>query len=80
MSIKDDKLYKFYITWLDRRLELNQLNKGQHELMKITESCFLEYCFRYNNQPKFKQSQDELYKTINRDLVIQDIFSDESIK
>lgn len=79
MSIKDDDQYKYYINWLDSRLEKGTLNKGQYELMKISESLFLEYCFRYNNQPKFKQSQDHLYKTVSRDSKIQDIFPDESL-
>lgn len=77
MSIKDDVQYKYYINWLDYRLEKGTLNKGQYELMKISESLFLEYCFRYNNQVKFKQSQDQLYKTVSRDSKIQDIFPDE---
>lgn len=76
MSIKDNSQYKYYLTWLNHRLEFGEINQGQYELMKITETLFLEYCFRYNNQPKFKQSQDQLYKTINRDILIQDIISD----
>lgn len=76
MSIKDDHQYKYYINWLDHQLEQGSINKGQYELMRISETLFIEYCFRYNNQPKFKQSQDQLYKSSNRDSKIQDIFNE----
>lgn len=45
-------------------------------MMRISKTLFIEYCFRYNNQPKFKQSQDQLYKSSNRDSKIQDIFNE----
>lgn len=76
MSIKDDSQYKYFINWLNYRLEQGTLSKGHFELMKISESLFFEYCFRLNNQPKFKQSQEDLYKSINRDITIDDIFND----
>ena len=77
MSIKDDVQYKYYINWLNYRLENKTINKGQYELLKISESLFLEYCFRFNNQHKFKQAQEDLYKTYNRDTTIDDILDND---
>lgn len=36
MSIKDDHQYKYYINWLDHRLEQGSINKGQYELSRLS--------------------------------------------
>jgi hypothetical protein len=76
MSIKNDHRYKYYINWLERQLEQGFINKGQYELMRISETLFNEYCFRYNNQPKFRQLQDQFFKILNRDSKIQEILDE----
>jgi len=73
MSIKDDSQYKYYITWLADRLNKNYINQGQFELFKLSESFFLEFCFRFNNEPKFKLFIDQLYKSENREILIKEI-------
>jgi hypothetical protein len=73
VSIKYDPHYKYYITWLEDRLNKNSINKGQFELLNLSESFFLEFCFRFNNQPKFNLFVDQLYKSENRDNLIKGI-------
>lgn len=76
MSIKDDPQYKYYITWLEDRLKKDSINQGQFELFKISESFFLEFCFRFNNQPKFNLFIDQLYRLENRDTIISSIIKE----
>lgn len=76
MSIKDNSKYKYYINWLNNRLENKSINRGQFELFKISESFFSEFCFRYNNEDRFKLFQQQLYKSNNRDIIIDEIIDD----
>ena len=78
MSIKDDNLFKYFINFLDFRLESGSITIGQYELLKISESYFLEYCFRLNNQPKFQLKQLQIYKSKHRDQVLEQLFKNGS--
>lgn len=68
-----DPLYDIYINWLKFRLNINEINKGTFEMMRISRAFFDYFIERYDKEEIFKQNQDHLYKSMNRDKVIKDI-------
>lgn len=62
MSIKDDELYSIYVSYLENR----RLSQGAMKLAQMSEDMFYEFVKRYENEPHFREKQDNLYKATKR--------------
>ena len=74
MSIKDDKLYPIFISYLENK----KLNPGYYELSKISKVAFDRFIYKYENHTEFKNNQDNIYKSIKRDFLIGEILEDKN--
>ncbi len=72
--MKLDKIYPYYILYLDARLADNKIGKGAYKLLKMSNSAFIDYKYRFENDELFNERQLELYKSESRDKKIDDIF------
>ncbi len=72
MSIKDDELYSIYVSYLENR----RLSQGAMKLAQMSEDMFYEFVKRYENEPHFREKQDNLYKIIKRDITIEEILEE----
>jgi hypothetical protein len=75
MIFQNDELYPLYIAYVERK----NLNPGALRLSKISESLFLDFKYQYTNSPGFKYKQDNLYKSVVRDINIDRILDTDSI-
>jgi hypothetical protein len=73
MSIKDDELYPKYLIWLEER----KMSNGLKELSKISQSLFEQFKFRYSMNSVLKEKIDNQYKSIDREIKIDDLFDEE---
>jgi len=73
MSIKDDELYPKYLFWLEER----KMSNGLKELSKISQSLFEQFKFRYSMNSVLKEKIDNQYKSIDREIKIDDLFYEE---
>lgn len=69
MSIKEDELYSIYISYLENK----KISHGAFRLAQISEDMFYDFVKRYENEPHFREKQDNLYKATKRDIVIEEI-------
>lgn len=74
MSIKNDKLYKLYLEYLNTK----RISKGAYELYKISSVDFNLFKERYENDPFFNEEQNKILKGILRDEKITDIVYDQT--
>jgi len=74
--MKNDELYKEYITYLDWKLSESKINKGKYSLLKMSRTAFEDFKIRFDNDETFSDVIIELMKTENRDKKIEDIFDD----
>jgi hypothetical protein len=74
--MKDDKLYPFYVVYLDWQLNESKINKGKYSLFRISNSKFDEFKSRFDNDELFSDKIIELYKSEIRDKKIDNIFND----
>jgi hypothetical protein len=74
--MKNDELYLEYQTYLNWRLNKNQINKGKYSLLKMSKSSFEEFKIRLENDDTFNGVIKEIMKTEIRDKKIDDIFDD----
>jgi hypothetical protein len=72
MSIKDDELYPIYILYLENK----NLKPGAIKLAQMSNSMFNDFVHRYETEPFFKEKQDNLYKSIKRDITIEEILEE----
>lgn len=72
MSIKDDELYTLYISFLESK----RLSTGALKLAKISNVMFNDFINRYESSPDFKQKQDNIYRSIKRDITIDEILDE----
>jgi hypothetical protein len=72
MLIKDDELYPIYISYLENK----KMKSGAFKLAQISESMFNDFVHRYETNPEFKEKQDNLYKSIKRDITIEEILEE----
>ena len=72
MSIKDDELYPIYICYLENK----KMSNGAFRLAQISEDMFNDFDYRYDSEPQFKEKQDNMYKSIKRDIVLDEILED----
>lgn len=73
MSIKDDELYPKYLIWLEER----KMSNGLKELSKMSQSLFEQFKFRYSLNSVLKEKIDNQYKSIDREIKIDDLFEEE---
>ena len=69
MIIKNEELYPLYVTYLEHK----NLTAGQLALSKISESSFMDFKKRYDDNPEFKKKIDNFFRTEVRDLKIEEI-------
>lgn len=72
--MKLDEVYPYYVVYLDSRLLDNKIGKGAYKLLKMSNSAFIDYKYRFENDELFNERQLELYKSESRDKKIDDIF------
>lgn len=74
--MKNDELYKEYITYLDWKLSESKINKGKYSLLKMSRTAFEDFKIRFDNDETFSDVIIELMKAEKRDKKIEDIFDD----
>ena len=73
MKFKEDKLYPIYISHLENK----NLNTGAFKLAQMSNGMFNEFIHRYENNPDFRDKQDNIYKSIKRGFAIEEILEGE---
>lgn len=74
--MKNEELYLEYKTYLDWRLNQNQINNGKYSLLKMSRQSFEDFKNRFDNDETFFDMIIELMRTENRDKKINDIFDE----
>ena len=74
--MKDDVLFPYYVVYLGSKLNEGRLSDGSLSLLKISESAFEDFKYRFENEELFHSNMVELYKSEMRDKKIDDIFND----
>ena len=64
-----DPLYNFYVVYLDSK----GLSKGAKTLMKISEQCFDDFKYGYENDYDFKSKIDKMALIEMRNTKIDDV-------
>jgi len=72
MIIKNDELYPIYISYLENK----KMKSGAFKLAQMSNSMFNDFVHRYETEPFFKEKQDNLYKSIKRDITIEKILEE----
>jgi hypothetical protein len=72
MIIKNDELYPIYISYLENK----KMKSGAFKLAQMSNSMFNDFVHRYETEPFFKEKQDNLYKSIKRDITIEEILEE----
>jgi len=73
--IKDHDLYKYYLCYLNDKQTYGNLSIGSIELLKISESAFIDFKYYYENNQSFRDKIDKIYKYLLRDKQIDNIFN-----
>jgi hypothetical protein len=74
--MKNDELYKEYISYLDWKLNENKINKGKYSLLKMSRTSFEDFKIRLENDDAFNDMIMYIMKSEIRDKKIDDIFDD----
>jgi hypothetical protein len=74
--MKNDKIYPYYLDYLNDRLNEGKISKGSLSLLKMSSSSFEDFKFRFENDELFHDRIIELHKSEMRDKKIDDIFDD----
>lgn len=67
--MKEDYLYPYYLKHLDNRLIEGRLSRGSFSLLKISESAFNDFKYKFENDEHFALQ-------FKRDKRIDDLFDD----
>jgi len=67
--MKEDYLYPYYLKHLDNRLTEGKLSRGSFSLLRISESAFNDFKFKFENDENFALQ-------FKRDKRIDDLFDD----
>jgi hypothetical protein len=67
--MKEDYLYPFYLKHLDNRLTEGKLSRGSFALLRISESAFNDFKYKFENDDSFALQ-------FKRDKRIDDLFDD----
>jgi hypothetical protein len=68
--MKDDYLYTYYLKHLSNRLTEGILSRGSFSLLRISESAFMDFKYKFENDPEFALQ-------FTRDKKIDDLFDDD---
>lgn len=74
--MKNDEIYPYYIDYLNDRLNEGKISKGSLALLKMSNSSFEDFKYRFENDELFSSKVIELHKSEVRDKKIDDIFDD----
>ena len=74
--MKTDKIYPYYLDYLNDRLLEGKISKGSFSLLKMSNSSFEDFKYRFENDELFQNRIIELHKSEVRDKKIDDIFDD----
>ena len=74
--MKKDSIYPYYIDYLNDRLNEGKITKGSISLLKMSQSSFTDFKFRFENDELFHDRIIELHKSEIRDKKIDDLFDD----
>lgn len=67
--MKEDYLYTYYLKHLDNRLTEGKLSRGSFSLLRISESAFNDFKYKFENDESFALQ-------FKRDKRIDDLFDD----
>jgi len=67
--MKEDEIYPFYLKHLDNRLTEGRLSRGSFCLLRMSESAFNDFKYRFENDKNFSVQ-------FIRDKKIDDLFDD----
>jgi len=67
--MKENYLYPFYLKHLDNRLTEGKLSRGSFSLLRISESAFNDFKYKFENDESFALQ-------FKRDKRIDDLFDD----
>ena len=67
--MKEDYLYPFYLKHLDNLLTEGKLSRGSFSLLRISESAFNDFKYKFENDESFALQ-------FKRDKRIDDLFDD----
>jgi hypothetical protein len=67
--MKEDYLYPYYLKHLDNRLTEGKLSRGSFSLLRISESAFDDFKYKFENDENFALQ-------FKRDKRIDDLFDD----
>lgn len=67
--MKEDEIYPFYLKHLDNRLTEGKLSRGSFCLLRMSESAFSDFKYRFENDKNFSVQ-------FIRDKRIDDLFDD----
>ena len=74
--MKTDTIYPYYLSYLEERLRDGKISKGSFSLLRMSDSPFCDFKFRFENDELFTKRILELHKSEIRDQKIDDIFDD----
>lgn len=74
--MKKDSIYPFYIEYLNNKLNEGKITKGSLSLLKLSNSSFSDFKYRFENDELFHDKVIELHKSEIRDKKINDLFND----
>ena len=74
--MKKDEIYPYYIDYLNDRLSEGKISKGSFSLLKMSNTSFEDFKYRFENDELFHDRIIELHKSEIRDKKIDDIFDD----
>jgi hypothetical protein len=74
--MKKDPIYPYYLDYLNDRLNEGKITKGSLSLLKLSNSSFADFKFRFDNDELFHDKVIELHKSEIRDKKIDYLFND----
>lgn len=67
--MKNDNIYPYYIKYLEQRLVDGKISRGSYSLLRISQSAFEDFKFKFENDSEMRISSI-------RDKKIDDLFDD----
>jgi hypothetical protein len=79
--MKNEKFYQEYITYLNWRLNENQISKGKYSILKISRESYNDFVKKFEKVSEFNKKVKGMYKSEIRDkridsIIEEDIFND----
>ena len=75
--MKNEELYQEYITYLDWRLNENQISKGKYSILKISKDSYDSFVKKFEKHSEFNKKIKNLYKSDIREKKINNIIKDD---